>query len=99
MVTEIISRQMRKLATKAIADIEQAMAENANGDSANRLLESRMAGAISLALCRLNKTKNQFDSCRIAVISASTDSTAYFSSQYMNFMNAFFTAQKMVSVH
>jgi transcription initiation factor TFIIH subunit 3 len=89
-VTEIISREMRNLAAKAKQDIEE---HQQAGD--RKYPESRMAGAISIALCRINKTKSQYDSSRVAIISASNDSSQYFSSQYMNFMNAFFTAQKL----
>lgn len=89
LVTEVISREMKNLA---------AQGKKAVGEAANeaKTPESRMAGAVGLALCRINKIKEQFDSSRIAIISSSTESQASFPNQYMNFMNDFFTAQKMV---
>lgn len=61
------------------------------------MMESLISGAISMALCyvsRLDREKVAGEKLhsRILVITASHDSAK----QYMNYMNIFFTAQKMV---
>ncbi|XP_015174593.1 PREDICTED: general transcription factor IIH subunit 3 [Polistes dominula] len=58
--------------------------------------ESLISGALSMALCYISRISQDKDgdekfSSRILVITASNDSTM----QYMNYMNIFFTAQKM----
>ncbi|KAI1302334.1 General transcription factor IIH subunit 3 [Halotydeus destructor] len=88
-VAEVISKEMKRLSAKAAADVADAV------EKKRKFPESRMAGAVSLGLCRINKLKADYDASRMAIISASTDSSIFYASQYMNFMNAFFTAQKM----
>lgn len=61
--------------------------------------ESLISGALSMALCyiaRLEREKVPGEKLhsRILVITGSNDSAT----QYMNYMNIFFTAQKMVSI-
>ncbi|XP_014612322.1 PREDICTED: general transcription factor IIH subunit 3 [Polistes canadensis] len=58
--------------------------------------ESLISGALSMALCYISRVSQDKDGdekfcSRILVITASNDSTM----QYMNYMNIFFTAQKM----
>lgn len=48
-----------------------------------------------MALCAINKRRQEFLSSRIAVLTPSADHPFFLTTQYMNFMNAFFTAQKM----
>lgn len=60
-------------------------------------VESLISGALSMALCYIarlerDKVAGQKLHARILVITASNDSAK----QYMNYMNIFFTAQKMV---
>lgn len=57
--------------------------------------EPLISGAICSALCLVNKSKKDFQSSRIAVLTPSVDYPFFLTSQYMNFMNAYFTAQKM----
>lgn len=62
--------------------------------------ESLISGALTMALCyvaRLEREKLAGEKLysRILVITASNDSAT----QYMNYMNIFFTAQKMVRYH
>ncbi|XP_063989579.1 general transcription factor IIH subunit 3 isoform X2 [Diachasmimorpha longicaudata] len=61
--------------------------------------ESLISGALSLALCyiaRLEREKSPGEKLhsRILVVTGSNDSAT----QYMNYMNVFFTAQKMVKI-
>ena len=48
-----------------------------------------------MALCAINKARQRFKSSRIAVLTPCVDHPFFLTSQYMRFMNAFFTAQKM----
>lgn len=59
--------------------------------------EPLLSGALALALCKINRCKEDYNNSRIAILTPSSDNAFHLSSQYMNFMNAFFTAQKMVS--
>jgi hypothetical protein len=54
-----------------------------------------ISGALAIGLCCIQRCKSQVDSSRIAIFTANNDSSSSFSSQFMNFMNVFFTAQKM----
>ncbi len=54
-----------------------------------------MSGAIAMALCVIQRFKDNYKSSRIVIISCSSDESNSFGSQYMNFMNSFFTAQKL----
>jgi transcription initiation factor TFIIH subunit 3 len=88
-VSQQISSRLKALVTKTREAMEK------QGRERGWYSESLLAGALSMALCRIHKMRALFDSSRIAIITASNDSSSSFSSQYMNFMNAFFTAQKM----
>lgn len=62
--------------------------------------ESLISGALSMALCYIarlerDKVAGQKLHSRILVITASNDSAT----QYMNYMNIFFTAQRMVGLY
>lgn len=57
--------------------------------------EPSISAALALALCFINKKKSQFEHSRIAIISPNVDDTYSLTSQYMIFMNCFFTAQKL----
>ncbi|KAK9887356.1 hypothetical protein WA026_022025 [Henosepilachna vigintioctopunctata] len=75
--------------------IKQNLAKHLAGESAMLNTESLLAGAIAMALCyisRLQRTKSPAFTLnsRILVVTGSSDSA----SQYMNYMNVFFTAQK-----
>ncbi|ENN73317.1 hypothetical protein HUJ04_002131 [Dendroctonus ponderosae] len=76
--------------------VKQNLAELLGSESSTAVTESLLAGAIAMALCyiaRLQRTKppgSKLNS-RILVVSGSGDSA----SQYMNYMNVFFTAQKL----
>ncbi|ERL91675.1 general transcription factor IIH subunit 3 [Dendroctonus ponderosae] len=76
--------------------VKQNLAELLASESSTAVTESLLAGAIAMALCyiaRLQRTKppgSKLNS-RILVVSGSGDSA----SQYMNYMNVFFTAQKL----
>lgn len=73
------------------------MAENSRelSETTTYSLSPLMSGAIAMALCVIQGVKNEYKSSRIVIISCSSDERNSFASQYMNFMNAFFTAQKM----
>lgn len=57
--------------------------------------EPLISGAICSALCAIHKRKQDFLCSRIAVLTPSVDYPFFLTTQYMNFMNAYFTAQKM----
>lgn len=83
---QTVRQQVHKLVSKIVTD------ENCNE-------ESLVSGAIAMALCyiaRLEREKVAGEKlhARILVITASHDSAT----QYMNYMNIFFTAQKMVCI-
>jgi len=75
--------------------IKQNLAKLLASESSNTINESLLAGALAMGLCyiaRIHRTKPpgcKINS-RILVVTASGDSA----SQYMNYMNVFFTAQK-----
>lgn len=54
-----------------------------------------ISGALAIGMCCIQRHKNDVESSRIAIITANSYETTAFSSQYMNFMNSFFTAQKL----
>lgn len=75
--------------------VKQNLAKILTGESGNTATESLLAGAISMALCyiaRIQRTKapGVRINSRVLVVTGSGDSA----SQYMNYMNVFFTAQK-----
>lgn len=75
--------------------IKQNLAKILTTETSTVVTESLLAGAIAMALCfisRINRTKPPgcVINSRILVITGSGDSA----SQYMNYMNVFFTAQK-----
>ncbi|XP_015594859.1 general transcription factor IIH subunit 3 [Cephus cinctus] len=83
----LVERSVRQRLQEAISEIRTDRPLNS---------ESLIAGALSMALCyvsRLEREKVAGEklNSRILVITASNDSA----SQYMNYMNVFFTAQKM----
>lgn len=75
--------------------IKQNLAKLLANEKSTSATESLLAGAIAMALCyiaRIQRTKplGALLNNRILVITGSGDSA----SQYMNYMNVFFTAQK-----
>ncbi|CAG2174399.1 unnamed protein product [Oppiella nova] len=54
-----------------------------------------MSGAIAMALCRIQRFKEDHKCSRIVIMSCTSDQSTSYASQYMNFMNCFFAAQKM----
>ena len=81
--------------TKGVKDIISETKKRLNGRADRVSDEPLISGAISLALCAIHKRRQQFLSSRIAVLTPSADYPFFLTTQYMNFMNAFFTAQKM----
>ncbi|XP_045475098.1 general transcription factor IIH subunit 3 [Harmonia axyridis] len=76
--------------------IKKNLAKHLASESTVLNTESLLAGAIAMALCyiaRLQRIKSAGCklNCRILVVTGSNDSA----SQYMNYMNVFFTAQKL----
>ncbi|RWS31950.1 general transcription factor IIH subunit 3-like protein [Leptotrombidium deliense] len=86
-VTRVICNQLKLLASRS----RQAYDNNEHIQS----LQSLMAGAIGIGLLKINKLKSEVDGSRIAIVTACDDGSTSFYSQHMNFMNVFFTAQKM----
>lgn len=54
-----------------------------------------MSGAIAMALCLIQRFKDDHNCSRIVIMSCTSDQSNSYASQYMNFMNCFFTAQKL----
>lgn len=81
--------------TKGVKEVISSTRQRVNGRSNKVSDEPLISGAISLALCAIHKRRGEFVSSRIAVLTPSADYPFFLTSQYMNFMNAFFTAQKM----
>lgn len=81
--------------TKGVKEVISSTRQRVNGRGNKVSDEPLISGAISLALCAIHKRKREFLSSRIAVLTPSADYPFFLTSQYMNFMNAFFTAQKM----
>ena len=81
--------------------LEQSANQQTNESSTPILatsgLTSLMAGALAIALCRIKAAKDQVRDSRICILTAGKENPAFYSSQYMNFMNVYFSAQKMVS--
>ncbi|RWS00216.1 general transcription factor IIH subunit 3-like protein [Dinothrombium tinctorium] len=87
-VTRVICSQIKQLVSKARYSLEKA-------ERAEDIPQSLMAGAIGIGLLKINRLKSEVDSSRVAIVTACNDNSTLFNSQYMNFMNVFFTAQKM----
>ena len=77
---------------------------NVMAEKANQLVQSDahtnsssplMSGAIGMALCLINRVKDDYKCSRIVIISCTSDQSSSYASQYMNFMNCFFTSQKL----
>lgn len=73
--------------------LEQNGGDNA---SASFSTSSLMAGAIAIALCRIRAIKESVSDSRICMLTAGKENPLFYSSQYMNFMNVYFSAQKLV---
>lgn len=54
-----------------------------------------ISGALAIGMCSIQKHKAEFNSSRITIIATNAYDSSAFSSQYMNFMNIYFTAQKL----
>ncbi|XP_071441018.1 general transcription factor IIH subunit 3 isoform X1 [Hetaerina americana] len=96
----LVEKTVRKAIHKLISssDHDEVESLQGNGSSCSGG-DSLLAGSLAMALCyvhRLNKENpsSRKMNSRILVITASGDSA----SQYMNFMNVFFTAQKCALV-
>lgn len=84
----LVERNVRQKLQEVVGDILNDRQINS---------ESLISGALTMALCytaRLEREKMAGEKlhCRILVVTGSNDSAT----QYMNYMNIFFTAQKMV---
>ncbi|XP_046383700.1 general transcription factor IIH subunit 3 [Ischnura elegans] len=93
----LVEKTVRKAVHRLIVSSEQDESNSmqGNGQESSSSKDSLLAGSLAMALCyihRLNKENpsSKKMNSRILVITASGDSA----SQYMNFMNVFFTAQK-----
>lgn len=72
--------------------INKTKAQLAN--SALKSVTSLLSGALGTALVRINKFNTNYKASRIAIITCNSDPNSFASSN-INFMNSFFTAQKM----
>ncbi|XP_060529303.1 general transcription factor IIH subunit 3 isoform X2 [Cylas formicarius] len=88
---------------EAFTSVEKTTKQNLssllNTENSTIATESLLAGAMAMALCFIAKTQRTKPpgakiNCRMLVVTGSGDSA----SQYMNYMNVFFTAQKQNTV-
>jgi len=86
-VTESISAGIKSMMNEWRTTLSQKHHSN--------LFEPLISGALSLSLCHINRRKSEFDSSRVMIITPSLDHPFFLTSQYMHFMNCFFTSQKM----
>ena len=87
---------MREVSERIRSGVKRLVTEKREGvNNRSSSCEPLISGAISSALCVIHKSKRLFKSSRIAVLTPSTDYPFFLTTQYMNFMNTFFTAQKM----
>ena len=77
----------------------EVMVENAKlmsqTESQSNSSSPLMSGAIAMALCLIQRFKDDYNCSRIVIMSCTSDQSSSYASQYMNFMNCFFTAQKL----
>lgn len=76
-------------------NLQQLVLRDAKSEAAGTVCESLLAGALAMALCYIHRLEQESPAgtkmnSRILVVTGSADSA----SQYMNYMNVFFTAQK-----
>lgn len=92
-ITSIVKKGIVRLVENSKQKLEAAGTE-----SSSLGLTSLMAGAIAIALCRIRAIRNQVADSRICVLTAGKDNPSFYSAQYMNFMNVYFSAQKLVLI-
>ncbi|XP_015795784.1 general transcription factor IIH subunit 3 [Tetranychus urticae] len=92
----ILSRTIHTQIKKAVRQCRQTL-ETIHQSRTGETIKAHplISGALAMGLCCIQRYKSDVDSSRIAVIAASNYDSTAFTSQYMNFMNVFFTAQKM----
>jgi hypothetical protein len=95
-ITNVVQSRIKQMVTNAKQKLEQTGSEQ--GSSSAGGLTSLMAGAIAIALCRIRAVRTQVADSRICVLTAGKENPAFYSAQYMNFMNVYFSAQKLVRI-
>lgn len=100
-ITEEISRRLYLLVSSAYSKLKEARQSDSSTEERristleHKAFEPAISAGLSLALCFINKKKSDYDHSRVAIISPNVDDTYSLTSQYMIFMNCFFTAQKL----
>jgi len=79
-------------------NLQQLIKTDAKSETTGTARESLLAGALAMAVCYIHRLEQELSAgtkmnSRILVVTGSADSA----SQYMNYMNVFFTAQKQVT--
>ena len=94
LFSEVSSEVLTKI-KEMIGDTRKVLERMSNGNTAKQF-SSVLAGSVAIGLCRIQRLSESVDESRICIITSSRESSAFYASQYMNFMNGFFSAQKMV---
>lgn len=90
-----VSNEVLSKIKEMIGNTRKVLERMSNGNTTKQF-SSVLAGSIAIGLCRIQKLSDSVDESRICVITSSRETPAFYASQYMNFMNGFFSAQKMV---
>lgn len=93
-ISNTVKRRIKQMVSSAKEQLTKSDNELASGSVGG--FSSLMAGAIAIALCRIRATKNQVTDSRICLLTAGKENPTFYTAQYMNFMNVFFSAQKLV---
>lgn len=90
-----VTEEIRDKVTQMVKEAARKLSEKKDAGVTLTPVEPQLSCSIALALCRINATRKDTDSARVVILTPARDHPFFLTSQYMNFMNAFFTAQKM----
>lgn len=94
LFSEVSSEVLNKI--KKMINNTKTMLERMSTGNTAKQFSSVLAGSVAIGLCRIQRLAESVDESRICIITSSRETPAFYASQYMNFMNGFFSAQKMV---
>lgn len=96
LFSEVSSEVLNKI-KEMIGNTKSVLERMSNGNTTKQF-SSVLAGSVAIGLCRIQRLSESVDESRICIITSSRETPAFYASQYMNFMNGFFSAQKMVGL-
>ena len=94
LFSEVSTEVLSKI-KEMIGETRKVLERMSNGNTA-RQFSSVLAGSVAIGLCRIQRLCESVDESRICILTSSRETPGFYASQYMNFMNGFFSAQKMV---